>query len=84
METLEKDLKTKEAIAAELKKSYDFIIGTIKNTKDDALATKITFPWGEYSSMSAMLIVLGHSNEHLGQLIAYSRMNEITPPWSKK
>lgn len=24
-----------------------------------------------------------HNNEHMGQLIAYARMNGIVPPWSK-
>ena len=23
-----------------------------------------------------------HSNEHMGQLIAYARMNGIVPPWT--
>jgi len=85
METLEKDLKTKEAIAAELKRSYETVIAAVKNTKDAALPTKVEFPFpGEFTSMSAIFIVVGHSNEHLGQLIAYSRMNEIAPPWSEK
>lgn len=84
METLEKDLKTKEAIATELKRSYEMIIGAIKNTSDAALPNKVEFPFpGEFTSMSAILIGLGHSNEHLGQLIAYARMNGITPPWSQ-
>lgn len=84
METLEKDLKTKEAIAAELKRSYEMIIGAIKNTNDAALSSKMEFPFpGEYTSMSAILIGLAHSNEHLGQLVAYARMNGITPPWSQ-
>lgn len=83
MDTLEKDLKSKEAIAAELKRSYDMIIAAIKNSKDPSLAAKVQFPWGEYTGMSAILIALGHSNEHLGQLIAYARMNNITPPWSQ-
>jgi len=84
METLEKDLKTKEAIAAELKRSYEMIINTIKNTSDAALPGKVVFPFpGDYTGMSAILIAVGHSNEHLGQLIAYGRMNGITPPWSK-
>lgn len=84
METLEKDLKTKEAITAELKRSYEMVIGAVKNTKDAALPTKVEFPFpGEYTNMSAILISLAHSNEHLGQLIAYARMNSITPPWSK-
>jgi hypothetical protein len=24
----------------------------------------------------------GHNHEHLGQMIAYARMNGVTPPWS--
>jgi uncharacterized damage-inducible protein DinB len=84
METLEKDLKTKDAIAAELKRSYELMIGAIKNTSDASLANKVEFPFpGQYTSMSAILIALSHSNEHLGQLIAYARMNKITPPWSE-
>ncbi|HEY0741058.1 MAG TPA: DinB family protein [Chryseosolibacter sp.] len=84
METLEKDLKAKDAIEKELKRSYDLIIDAIKNTKDASLATKVEFPFpGEYTNMSAILISLSHSNEHLGQLIAYARMNGIAPPWSE-
>lgn len=84
METIEKDLKTKEAIAAELKRSYDTMIGAIKSANDAALAKKVEFPFpGEFTGMTAILISLGHSNEHLGQLIAYARMNGITPPWSQ-
>ena len=84
METLEKDLKTKEAIAKEMKRSYDLMINAIKNTSDAALPTKVEFPFpGEFTSMTAILISLAHSNEHLGQLIAYSRMNNITPPWNQ-
>ena len=84
METLEKDLKTKEAIEKELKRSYDLVIGAIKNTKDASLANKVEFPFpGEYTTMSAIIIVLTHSNEHLGQLIAYARASGIKPPWSE-
>lgn len=84
METLEKDLKAKDAIEKELKRSYDLLIESIKNTKDASLSSKIEFPFpGEYTGMSAILISLGHSNEHLGQLIAYARMNGVKPPWSE-
>jgi uncharacterized damage-inducible protein DinB len=85
METLEKDLKTKDAIAAELKRSYEVMIAAIKNASEATLTTKVEFPFpGEYTGMTAILIALGHSNEHLGQMIAYARMNGITPPWSEK
>lgn len=84
METLETDLKTKDAIAAELKRSYDVVINAIKNTPDASLANKVEFPFpGDFTSMSTILILVAHSNEHLGQLIAYARMNKITPPWSE-
>lgn len=84
METLEKDLKAKDAIATELKRSYDLMINAIKNTADAALPTKVEFPFpGEFTGMSTILISLAHSNEHLGQLVAYSRMNNITPPWNQ-
>ncbi|GHN01966.1 hypothetical protein WSM22_34550 [Cytophagales bacterium WSM2-2] len=85
METIEKDLKTKEQLTAALKQSYDVIIGAVKAMKDGDMAKKVEFPFpGEYTQMSAVLIAVGHSTEHLGQAIAYSRMNGITPPWNDK
>jgi len=29
------------------------------------------------------LRIIIHANEHMGQLIAYARMNGIVPPWSE-
>jgi hypothetical protein len=37
----------------------------------------------ERSAPEAVLFVAGDMHEHLGQLIAYARMNRIVPPWSK-
>jgi uncharacterized damage-inducible protein DinB len=31
----------------------------------------------------ALLEAVGHAHEHLGQLIAYARVNGIVPPWSR-
>lgn len=85
METIEKDLKTKEQIAPALKQSYELITSAISNLKDADMAKKVEFPFpGSYTDMSAVLIAVGHSTEHLGQLIAYARMNGITPPWNEK
>lgn len=84
MQTIEQDLKTREAIMAGLKESYQIITNAIKNTSDEGLTKKVEFPFpGEYTMMTAALIGLTHTNEHLGQLIAYSRSNNITPPWSQ-
>lgn len=84
METLESSLKTKDAIATELKRSYEVATAAIKNTQDASLGSKVEMPFpGDYTSMSTILILLAHSNEHLGQLIAYARTNGIKPPWSE-
>ncbi|MFN8581001.1 MAG: hypothetical protein U0163_08520 [Gemmatimonadaceae bacterium] len=41
--------------------------------------------FGQNRSATAIsLLVFGDLHEHLGQLIAYARMNQIVPPWSKK
>jgi hypothetical protein len=29
------------------------------------------------------LRIIIHDNEHMGQLVAYARMNGIAPPWSQ-
>lgn len=31
---------------------------------------------------NAFFILLGHTHEHLGQLIAYARTNDVVPPWT--
>lgn len=85
MESIEKDLKTKEALAVALKQSYEVMISAVKNVKDADFTKKVEFPFpGEFTEMTDVLIAISHSNEHLGQLIAYARMNGITPPWNDK
>ena len=37
----------------------------------------------ERSTPAIMMLVGGDMHEHLGQLIAYARTNEIVPPWSR-
>ena len=37
----------------------------------------------DLSAVDTALFIGGDLHEHLGQLIAYARMNKIVPPWSK-
>lgn len=83
LQTIEQELKTKQEIVAALKQSFDFALKAVQNVKNEDLATKATYPFpGEYTNMSSILLLMSHTNEHLGQLIAYARTNDITPPWS--
>jgi hypothetical protein len=39
--------------------------------------------YGEPVNVDGMYLrIICHDNEHMGQLIAYARMNGIVPPWS--
>jgi uncharacterized damage-inducible protein DinB len=38
----------------------------------------------KFSLRNFMITILNHNHEHLGQAIAYARMNGVVPPWSEK
>jgi len=81
---LEKSTTDKAKIIEEVKKSFEYARMGIKAINDKSLGDKVEFPFpGEYNKQSAITIAGDHSAEHLGQLIAYARMNGVTPPWSK-
>ncbi|MDV3307866.1 MAG: DinB family protein [Cyclobacteriaceae bacterium] len=81
---LANSIKTKDQLKSTLNDSFNFLAQAMRDTKDETLPNKVEFPFpGEYTTMSAMLIALTHVREHMGQLIAYSRVNGITPPWSE-
>jgi uncharacterized damage-inducible protein DinB len=44
---------------------------------------KVQFFGKETTSELVFLRILLHNNEHMGQSIAYARMNGVVPPWSK-
>ena len=51
---------------------------------DEADLARTTRLYGrDVPSWSVLLQLLAHMNEHLGQSIAYARMNGIVPPWSR-
>lgn len=83
--TMEKSTTDKEEIAKMLKDSFAAVKDAAANLTEDDLNKVIPTPFGmEMSMRNFMISLLGHGHEHLGQAIAYARMNGITPPWSVK
>lgn len=57
---------------------------TAMEAVDDAdLARKMSVFGTEMTGVDLWVITATHLHEHLGQLIAYARSNNITPPWSR-
>ena len=80
----DKQTTDKAAIKKILEKSFAHAQETITAVPDADLEKKISFFGKEMSERTAMMGLLAHASEHLGQSIAYARSNKITPPWSKK
>lgn len=76
------DMSKKEAIDA-LNKSVDFAQNAIKNMPQEEMNTELTLFGQTFTKRQVVFILGDHAAEHLGQLIAYARMNEIIPPWSR-
>lgn len=75
--------KGKANIMDAVKKSFAFVKESTGKITDANLKEKFKMPFGEFSKQGGLMILLNHSAEHKGQLVAYARMNKITPPWSK-
>ncbi|MGD1957219.1 MAG: DinB family protein [Fulvivirga sp.] len=82
--TYEKSVTGKENIKAALAKSYEFLMASARAVPDDQLLDAVEFPGGmPMNKRGVMLVALSHVSEHMGQLIAYARANEVVPPWSE-
>ncbi|HSP14712.1 MAG TPA: DinB family protein [Thermoanaerobaculia bacterium] len=73
----------KAAVLAELKRSFEHLRKVVANEPDSDL-DKTTNMFGKPATHRfVFLTILNHLHEHLGQSIAYARMNGVVPPWSE-
>ncbi len=82
-ETFEKRKLTKDQIIAELDASFKHLHEAMGLTTDANLTENIKFFGMDWSRQRAMLATVTHLHEHLGQMIAYARSNNVAPPWSR-
>ncbi len=71
----------KATVVAALGASFDYMAEAIEGTSGDAWGQDIEL-FGPTSVRGAMTFTLAHCHEHLGQSIAYARVNGVAPPWS--
>ena len=73
----------KAKTAQALKDSFAHFRNAILAIKDSDLNNPIKFFGQDTTIRGAFLLITGHLGEHLGQSIAYARMNGIVPPWTE-
>jgi uncharacterized damage-inducible protein DinB len=78
---LEKTVTKKADVVAELRRSFDHLRAAASRTED--LEKQVKMFGNTTTHRGVMVTMLSHLHEHLGQSIAYGRMNGVVPPWSR-
>ncbi len=73
----------KTQVIDHLNKAFAHVISQLESIDNATLTGKRTFLGQQRSAANIALTIGGDLHEHLGQMIAYARMNHIVPPWSK-
>ncbi|PYQ59356.1 MAG: hypothetical protein DMF53_18980 [Acidobacteria bacterium] len=84
-QTLEKEMSGDKAKTIDaLTRSFDNVREAILAVPDSDLDRKVKLFGQEATVRDAMMVLVSHAHEHLGQSIAYARSNGVVPPWSAK
>ncbi|HTJ87187.1 MAG TPA: DinB family protein [Terriglobales bacterium] len=80
--TFEKSTTDKAQIAAELNRTWEFAQKTINGMSNADFAKLMPKLGPQANAGDVVYILVADAHEHLGQAIAYARMNGIVPPWT--
>lgn len=75
-------ISDKDAIVGHLRTAFEHLASTLEGLSDEQLQTPVSVFGRDTNWTGAALLLVTHSHEHLGQVIAYARSNGVTPPWS--
>lgn len=79
----EKKAADRAEIAKSLRESFAALKKAITPVRAGVLAGEMDMFGQKTTRRTVYTMFLTHASEHLGQLIAYERVNGIVPPWSK-
>lgn len=79
----EKRRVTPDSAVAQMSASFAFLKDAMQKQDAASLVAKQKMFGSEYTGQQVLVMTATHLHEHLGQLIAYARANNVTPPWSK-
>lgn len=79
----EKRTMAKDAAIAEMQRSFAHLKKAMNDTPDSALEQQVDMFGQQATRRAVWVLATTHLHEHLGQLIAYARTNDVVPPWSR-
>lgn len=83
VEAYEKRAMSPDSAVAELVASFTFLKGAMQAQSAASLTESKKMFGSESTGQQTWIGATTHLHEHLGQMIAYARANNIVPPWSK-
>jgi uncharacterized damage-inducible protein DinB len=83
MMAFEKQELNQAGTVAAVEASFDHLRTAFNGISEARMNEKITVFGQEFTVRQFMILAATHMHEHLGQLIAYARMNGVKPPWSR-
>jgi uncharacterized damage-inducible protein DinB len=83
VQTYERQKLDRAAIIAELTASFDHLKKAIAQVPESRLNEPVKVFGQDFTVRSFLLLATTHLHEHLGQMIAYARSNNVVPPWSR-
>ena len=67
----------------EMDVSFEFLIGVVERMSEEKRMSDGSYFGRDMPVHASVATAMADMHEHLGQLIAYARTNEVVPPWSR-
>jgi len=82
VQNIEKCPAGRDQVVATLKSSFAHLRNAVVATSEASADAPVEIFGMKMTRRGLLLFTAEHMGEHLGQSIAYARMNKIVPPWS--
>ncbi|MDZ7692498.1 MAG: DinB family protein [Balneolaceae bacterium] len=73
----------KDEVVAILERSISHLQQAVKQMPESKLTASTELYGRKVNGQAVLMQLLTHLSEHVGQSIAYARMNEVVPPWNQ-
>ncbi|MEX0845923.1 MAG: DinB family protein [Balneolaceae bacterium] len=73
----------KDEVLKLMEESIDFVNASVADLPEEVLTDSYQLYGRSVTGQAVLFQLVTHLSEHVGQSIAYARMNGVTPPWSQ-
>jgi uncharacterized damage-inducible protein DinB len=80
----DKSTTDKAKVIQAMQDAFAHMRDAVAKMPDADLEKQVDFRGGKKSARAVLVFILEHNAEHLGQSIAYARVNGVVPPWTEE